>query len=262
MKVHHGLMAFLAFLLAMPVLAQPQIGGGTCSSATLSGTYSATLTGRDLSSAVAFLSSTQGIGSVVFDGLSKVTFTLTTNTAKAFGIPQTLSGTYSLQANCVGVLTLTSGDNASFTLESYNQGKNYLITGQDGVYALTGSGTALPATCPTSLTAGSYPFNGSGLGLSSASISSIFNVIGMIQLSGTNTIAINAYMASNGGSTKDVSASGTYTLGSNCSATATVTDTSGISYSLVFQFTSASGNNFIFSSASVQSIYSASGRAL
>jgi hypothetical protein len=84
----------------------------------------------------------------------------------------------------------------------------------------------------------------------------------MIQLSGTNTIAINAYMASNGGSTKDVSASGTYTLGSNCSATATVTDTSGISYSLVFQFTSASGNNFIFSSASVQSIYSASGRAL
>ena len=262
MNAHRGFLACLPFLFAVPVLAQPQIGGGICSSSTLSGTYSATLTGRDLSSAVSFSNTTEGIGSVTFDGLSTVTFTLTTNTNKGFGMAQTLAGTYSLQSNCVGVLTITSGDASTFTLESYNSGKDYLITGQDGVYALTGSGSALPATCPTSLTAGSYPFNGSGLGLSSASISSVFNVIGIIQLSGTNSIAINSYVASNGGSTKNVSATGTYNLGSNCSATAMVTDTSGISYSLVFQFTSASGNNFIFSSASVQGMYTASGRSL
>ena len=261
MKVHHGLMAFLPFLLAMPVLAQPQIGGGTCSSATLSGTYSATLTGRDLSSAVAFSSSTQGIGSVVFDGLSKVTFTLTTNTVKAFGIPQTLSGTYSLQANCVGVLTLSSGDNASFTLEAYNLGRAYLLTGQDGVYSLTANGSVLPATCPASVTAGSYVVNGNGFGLSSAAISSTFNLLGMIQFSGTNTIAVNINLASSAGA-KTISATGTYTLSSNCTATANVTDASGITYSLVFQFTAANGNNFVFSSASVQSIYTATGRVL
>jgi hypothetical protein len=254
-------MACLPFLLAVPLLAQPQIGGGTCSSATLSGTYSATLTGRDLSSAVAFSSTTEGIGSVVFDGLSKVTFTLTTNTVKSFGTAQTLAGTYSLQANCIGVLTITTGDAASFTLESYNGGKNYIITGQDGVYALTGSGGTLPATCPTALTAGSYPMNGTGFGLTSASISSTFNIIGMIQLSGTNTIAINANLASSTGA-KTLSATGTYTLAPNCSATASLTDSSGFTYSLVFEFTTATGNNFAFSSASVQSIYTATGRSL
>jgi hypothetical protein len=259
MKAH--LMAFLPFLLAVPVLAQPQIGGGTCSSSTLNGTYSASLTGRDLSAAVAFASSTEAIGSVAFDGLSKVTFTLTTNTVKSFGIAQTLSGTYSLQANCVGILTITSGDSATFTLESYNLGKNYLLTGQDGVYALNGSGGILPANCPTSLTAGSYPVNGNGFGLSSAAISNTFNIIGLIQLSGTNTIALNVNLASSAGA-KTISATGTYLLASNCSATASLTDASGITYSLVFQFTAANGNNFIFSSASVQNVFTATGRSL
>jgi len=260
MKVQHAIVLCLPFLLAAPVLAQPQIGGGICSSATLSGNYSTTLTGRELS-ATAFVSTTQGIGSVNFDGLSTVTFTLVTNTNKSFGTQQTLAGTYSLQANCQGVLTITSGDTASFTLESYNEGKNYLITGQDGVYALAASGSVFPANCPASLTAGSYPFNGTGLGLSSASISGVFNILGMIQFSGTNTIAISAFVAANTGGT-NVSATGTYTLSSNCTATASLTDTSGINYSLVFQFTSASGNNFILSSASVQGIYTGSGRAL
>jgi len=253
---------FLGCLLpAVALVAQPQIGGGTCSSATLNGNYSATLTGRDLTSAVAFSNSTQGIGSVTFDGLSKVTFTLTTNTNKGFGTAQTLSGTYSLQANCVGVLTITSGDAASFALESYNQGKDYLLTGQDGVYALTGSGSILPTTCPATLTAGVYPFNGSGLGLTSSTISSVFNVLGVIQFTGANAIAINSYVASNGSAT-NVSATGTFTLTPNCSATAKLTDALGNSYSLVLQFTSATGDNFILSSASPGSIYTGSGRVL
>jgi hypothetical protein len=248
-------------LLAVPLLAQPQIGGGTCSSATLNGGYSATLTGRDLTSAVAFSNTTEGIGSVVFDGQSKVTFTLTTNTNKTSGIAQTLSGTYSLQANCVGALTITSGDSASFSLESYNQGKDYILTGEDGLYALTGSGSVLPATCPASLTAGSYPFNGTGFGLTSSTIATVFNVLGVIQFTGTNGVAINAYVASNGSST-NLSATGTYTLTPNCSATAKVTDALGNSYALVFEFTSASGDNFILSSSSAASIFSGSGRVL
>jgi hypothetical protein len=89
----------------------------------LSGSYSATLTGGDLNSAVAFSNASQAVGSVVFDGLSKVTFTLTNNSNKFFGVAQTLSGTYSLQSNCIGVLTITTGDTASFTLEAYNLGK-------------------------------------------------------------------------------------------------------------------------------------------
>jgi hypothetical protein len=83
----------------------------------------------------------------------------------------------------------------------------------------------------------------------------------MIQFSGTNSIAITAYVASNTGGS-NVSATGTYTLSSDCTATASLTDTLGIDYTLMFQFTSASGNNFILSSASVQGMYTASGRSL
>jgi len=261
MKGNRTFLACLPGLLAVPLLAQPQIGGGNCSTETLSGVYSATLTGRALTSAVAFTTTTEGIGSVTFDGQSKVTFNLTSNTNKAFGTPLTPSGTYSLQANCIGTVTITSGDTASFMLEAYNQGKAYLITGQDGTSAFTGNGSVLPATCPTSLTAGSYPVNGTGLGLTSSTISSAIDVLGLLQFSGTNNVAMNVVVATNG-SSKNISATGTYSLASNCSATAALTDSTGNTYSLVLEFTATTGNNFIFSSASSGGVFNGSGRVL
>jgi hypothetical protein len=198
---------------------------------------------------------------VAFDGQSKVTFTLTTNTSKTFGTATTLAGTYSLQANCTGTVTITAGDTASYSLYSYNQGKSYLMTGQNGTSAFTASGSALPATCPASLTAGAYPVNGTGFGLTSNAISSSIDVIGVLQLSGMNTIAMNVSVSSNT-SSKSVSATGTYTLGSNCSATATLTDSSGNNYVLTLEFTAGNGNNFILASASAQSVFTATGRAL
>ncbi|HTB11275.1 MAG TPA: hypothetical protein VK752_06885 [Bryobacteraceae bacterium] len=254
-------LACLPGLLAVPLLAQPQIGGGNCSTATLTGNYSATLTGRNLTSGLAFSAVSEGVGSVNFDGQAKVTFTLTTNTIKTFGTAQTLSGTYTLQANCVGSITIATGDTASFTLEAYNEGKNYLIIGQDGVYAFTGSGGVLPATCPTTLTAGGYSINGTGFGLTSGSISTVFNALGLLQLSGTNTIAMNVFLAANGG-TKNISATGTYSLGTNCSATATLTDSAGNSYSLALEFTASNGNNFALVSSSSTGIFTGSGRVL
>src|ERR1700678_4465800 len=83
----------------LPLMAQSQIGGGICSSATLMGAYSVALTGRALNPAVTYTSATEAVGSVTFDGLSQVTFTLTQNTASVTGAAQTLSGSYSLQAN-------------------------------------------------------------------------------------------------------------------------------------------------------------------
>lgn len=261
MKSFRAFVACLPGLLAVPMLAQPQIGGGTCSTSTLSGSYSTTLTGRTLNSGVAFTATSEAVGSVAFDGQSKVTFNLTTNTNKTFGTSQTLSGTYTLQANCVGQVTIASGDAATFTLSAYNTGKDYLITGQDGTYAFTGSGSALPATCPATLTAGTYPVNGTGFGLTSGAVSATFNMLGVILLSGTNTIAMNFTEATNSG-TKNITSTGTYTLSSNCSATAQLTDSSGNTYSLVFEFTSGNGENFILASSSAVGVFTGSGRIL
>ncbi len=147
MKIHRMIIVWAACSLAVPVFAQSQIGGGVCSSSSVNGAYSLTLTGRDVSSSVVFMKVSQGIGTATFDGLSKVTFSLTTNLNQTAGLSQTLSGTYSMQANCIGVLSITSGDSATFSLESYNQGKDFLITGQDANYSYSGSGVSLPATC-------------------------------------------------------------------------------------------------------------------
>lgn len=261
MKGYRTFLACLPGLLAVPLLAQPQIGGENCSTETLSGTYSATLTGRAFTLADSLTSTTEGIGSVLFDGQSKVTFTLTTNTNRTFGTAMTLAGTYSLQANCMGIVTITSGDMATYSLEAYNQGKAYLVVGQNGTSSFTGSGSILPTTCPASLTAGSYPVTGTGFGLTSNAISTSVNTIGVLQFSGTNTIAMNVSVISNI-SSKSISAAGTYSLGSNCSATATLTDSAGNSYALTIEFTAGNGNNFVFSSASATGVFIGSGRVL
>jgi hypothetical protein len=256
-----ALLACLPGLLALPLLAQPQIGGGTCSSASVNGNYSVSLTGRDVTNAVTFTNVEYSIGSVTFDGLSKVTFNLTMGSAKFPLLAQTLSGTYTMQSNCVGTVSITTGDTASFTLESYNSGKDYLMVGQDGVYSISLSGSVLPATCPTAIPAGSYSFNGNGFLLTSAQISGAFNISGLFQTSGTNSASFTAYYTSAAGS-QALSATGTYTVGAGCTGSATMQDSTGRVYNVVFEFTSTTGENFTFISSSAGSLILATGRSL
>ena len=260
-NIHRTLLASLPLLLATPLLAQPQIGGGTCTSAALSGTYSLTLAGRDVSSAVAFSNVLQGTGTATFDGLSKVTFTLTNNTNKAFGVAQIMSGTYSLQSNCIGALNITSGDTASFILGSFNQGQNYFITGQDGVYSLIGNGNTQPTACAATVLNGAYAFNGNGFGLSSGAIAGVNYISGLMTFDGTNAVTTNWSVATSGVSTP-TTASGTYTVSPDCTATATVKDSANNSYALVITITAANGANFIVGGSNAAMIFSATGRTL
>lgn len=262
MKMHHSTSACLVLscLLAVPILAQPQIGGGTCSSSTLNGTYSLTLSGRDLNSSVAFTSLLQGIGTATFDGLSKVTFNLTNNTNKTSGVPQTQSGAYSLQSNCIGTVNITSGDTATYTLGVYNTGAAYFITGQDGTYSLLGSGNTTPASCTTGTLGGTYAFNGNGDALTLGAISGVNDISGLLTFDGTSAVTGTWVVAASGTSTT-TTITGTYNVASGCTATANVKDASGNSYALVFTITSAAGA-FINSGASPLLMFSASGRPL
>src|ERR1700680_4686620 len=237
--MHRTTLACLPFLIAAPLLAQPQIGGGACNSASLSGTYSLSLSGRDLSAAVAFSNVLQGTGTAAFDRLSKVTFTLTNNTQKNFGVAQTLSCTYSMQANCIGTVNITTGDMATFTLGSYNEAAQgvaalaFFIDGQDGVYSFLGNGNLLPAAgCTTSLLSGTYAFNGNGFALSSNAIAGVNSISGLMQFDGTSAITTNWYVSTSGSNTSTTS-SGSYTVTSGCTGTATVTDPSCHSHALV-----------------------------
>lgn len=251
--------ALLAIPLAVPLFAQPQVGGGTCSSSTLSGTYSFLLAGRAVGSPASYTAIEQGIGTATFDGQSNVTFNLTTNTNKAIGTPQKLQGTYSIQANCTGAINLTSGDTGSFVLGAYDQGVDYFFTGEDGTYSITASGNTLPTTaCSNSTFTGTYSFNGNGFQLSSGTVSTVNEISGLIMFDGAGNITANWYVSTKG-SAATASVKGTYTVASGCTATATVTDTSNNSYSLVFTITAANGN-FSFTGGNPATVFSGSGR--
>jgi len=223
------LLVTLFGLPAIPVLAQTTIGGGTCSSGTLTGTYELLLSGRQLTSSGAVTGIFQGVGTATFDGLNKVTLSLTANTvaaAQSFGTPVTYGGTYSLQSNCLGTIAITSGDTATFTLEAYTQpgsattASGFAVVGSDASYAYNGTANAQPATCPTTIT-GAHEFNATGSALSGASVTSTLDVAGILQFDGAGQHNANWTQVSNL-TTTQVTATGTYTVGSGCLASATL----------------------------------------
>ena len=256
------LLLSLVSLPAVPALAQTTIGGGTCSSATLTGTYELLLSGRQLTSTGAVTKIFQGVGTAAFDGLSKVTFTMTANsvtTSQTFGTPLVYSGTYSLQSNCVGSLNITSGDIGTFTLEAYNTGGSFAVIGMDAAYSYNGTGTAQPATCPTAIT-GAHEFNATGSALSGASVTSTLDVAGMLQFDGMGNVTGSWTQVSNL-TTTSVTATGTYNVGSGCLATATLTDTASNKYAFSMSFTSASPA-FALAASSPVALFDGSGAAM
>ena len=134
------LLCLLFCLLAATLAAQTEIGGGTCSTATLSGTYAFSLTGRQVTSAGNYTSVLQANGSANFDGLNAVKITMTVDTNQSVAAPVTWIGTYTVQSNCAGVVTITSGGTAVLNLVMYSTGADFLVTGNDALYAYTGSG--------------------------------------------------------------------------------------------------------------------------
>jgi uncharacterized protein (TIGR03437 family) len=254
-------------MLALPAVAQPVIGGGLCNSATLSGTYELLLNGRQLTSSGAVTQVFQGVGTAAFDGLSKITINLTTNTvttSQSFGTAVTYSGTYSLQANCVGTITITSGDTATYELEAYTQpgsatvASGFAVVGSDSSYAFNGTGSANPATCPTSIT-GAHEFNATGSGLSGASVTSTLDAAGIFLFDGQGNLAANWTQVSNLTATQ-VTATGTYTVGPGCLASATLTDTASNKYTISMSLTSASAN-FAFAATSPTELFDGTGSA-
>ncbi len=251
----------LVALAPLTVLAQTQIGGGVCSSASLSGTYSVTLTGRDVSSTAVFSKALLGVGVMSFDGLSAVTMTIYNTSNQQSGLGQTFTGNYTMQANCIGTLNITAGNTASFTVESYNQGNNYLITGQDGTYSYTGSGSLMPTTsCSATILSGSYSFNGSGYVLNSGSISNVNNMSGLLQFNGQGSVTATWYAATNTAITTTIVTTGQYSLTSGCQASATVTDSAGNTYHLQLVVTAANGSNFLITVGGNQLLFVGAGR--
>lgn len=255
------LLLTLVCLPAMPVLAQTTIGGGTCTSLTLNGTYEFLLNGRQVTASGAVSRVFQGVGTAAFDGLSHVTLTMTTNIvgpSQSFGTPMVYSGAYSLQSNCVGSISINSGDTGAFTVTAYSGGQAFAVIGSDATYAYNGSGNLQPATCPATLS-GVHEFNATGSALSGASVTSVLDVAGALQFDGQGNVTANWTQVSNL-ATSAIAATGTYSVGSTCLASATLTDAANNKYAVALSFNSTAPA-FALAMSSPQSLFDGSGAA-
>ena len=258
----------MAFYLAgAPLLAQTAIGGGLCTSSTLTGTYEIMLNGRQLTATGAVLKIFQSVGTITYDGLSKVSLNLTANTittSQAFGTPLTYSGTYSLQSNCSGAINITSGDTASFTVEAFAISSTtqiagtFALSGSDANYAYNGTGNLQPATCPTTLS-GIHEFNTNGNSLSGSSVTGVLDTAGVLNFNGSGMLTATWSQVSNT-STTTISATGTYTVNAGCLATATLADTSNNTYSLALSIYSTAPD-FVIAISSPTAVSDGSGSA-
>jgi uncharacterized protein (TIGR03437 family) len=231
----------VVFTLAQ-AFAQPQIGGGTCSTASLTGNYATTLTGRQVSTSGTFTGVLQAAGMASFDGQGNVTAALTGNTNNSTAQPLTDSGTVSISSNCSGTMTFPD---STYNLVVYNQGKSALFSGTSGTNTNAGSLTVLPTACLTATLSGVYAFSANGFNFTGTSIVGVSDFTGLLQFDGDGKLVANWSMIS-GGTPTQVSATGTYAVNtpSSCLGTATLADTKGNAYSLSFGITNSTGAGF------------------
>jgi hypothetical protein len=238
---HRKFLLPLSCLLSWPLLGQTQIGGGICNSSSLNGVYAITLTGRQVTAAGTFTNVFQANGAVTFDGQSKVTMQLTTDSLRAAGSPVTYSGAYSVQANCAGLVNIATGDTATFNLLIYNQGRGFLLTGSDATYNFTGGGSGQPAaTCTLPKLAGVYSLNATGYDLSNGAVNGVGDGAGLIQFDGKGSITVNFSLSTAGAPASVLTLSGTYSLGASCLGSTSLTDSKGAAYVMAISVTGSS----------------------
>jgi uncharacterized protein (TIGR03437 family) len=242
-----------ACLFAAPFLAQAQTSG-TCTAATLSGTYSLTRTGRAVSSAAVVTQVYQAVGTLNFDGVGSVTAALTANTNQTPGVEQKLTGNYTIPANCVGTLNFVNGETASYVLIPYNSGKDYVMTGEDATYELTGSGGPQPVACVNSTLSGVFAFSGNGFALLSGVLGGVYDISGLLQFDGVGGIMGDWSISTNETTTADTVV-GQYMVTSACVANATVRDPDGTAYALSFAMSTADGSNAALTGAAVTDMF-------
>lgn len=240
-------MKTLATLVLLASSAFAQTAPASCSNATLSLIRSLTLTGRNVNTSGVVTGVFQAVGSAAFDGNGNVTFALNTSSGSAV----TWTGNYTLGANCVGTLNVSAGDpGAQFTLIAYASGDNFTLTGYDTNFVYTGSGGTPPSDCLAASLSGAYAFTGTGFEFFNGSalagpavLGGVNAISGLLQFDGVSALTANWTVSTSSASTPD-SLTGTYTPGNACTATGTLSDSSGTSYNVAFAITSDNAANF------------------
>lgn len=252
----------LSCLLVAPAVAQNQIGGGSCSAATLNGTYALTLSGRGISAAGAFAGTFQAVGTATFDGKSVATFSGIVNTNEIAGKQFSSSGSYAIASNCYGPINFALGSTATYTLVVWGGGNSFAVTGSDDTYIYSGSGSIVyPAVCATATLSGTYGFSASGSTLSGTTQTGSADEAGVFEFDGQGKVTASYTQSSGGTTATPITASGTYSVTSACLASATLLDSNGRTNMLNFVLTGNYGGGADIILANSQFVRSGSAHA-
>ena len=246
----------------MPVFAQNQITGGSCSLQTLNGPYSLSLSGRAISSAGAFSGSYQAVGTATFDGQSNVLFSGIVNTNQAAATPFSYAGTYSIPSNCYGTITLQTGSAANFTLLAGSAGASFDLTGADAAYVYSGSGTSSRPVCATATLSSAYSYTASGFTLSGTVQTGAINEAGVFQFDGEGHVTASYTDSTGGAAQTSVTATGTYSVTSACLASATLNDSNGKTDTLNFGISGPYGGAATLTAANSTAVRSGSAHSV
>ncbi len=238
---------------------QPAGSAASCTAAMLTGTYAFSMNGRALSSAGAFTGSFQSNGTATFDGVSKVTLTVTSNTNLAAGKQTTYTGTYTLPASCSGTLTINSPGAITFSLVAWNAGNNFNLAGADATYAYTGAGSQSAAACANASLSGTYGYTTAGFTLNSGQVSGTGDEAGLLQFDGQGNVT-DTYTITSGGTSTQSTATGTYSVTQACLGQATL-NAGGKSISMTFALTNALNTAFNLLEADGQFVRSGTAHA-
>jgi uncharacterized protein (TIGR03437 family) len=229
----------------------PSPGSGTCSTATLNGTYSLSLSGRDIQQNGDFAGSLQGVGTATFDGNGNVTLTGTENSNTAQGQALSYAGTYTLPSSCSGTVT---ANGIQLPLVVWNNGESIAITGQNGPYVLSGTGSnTAPAACAAATLSGEYIFSASGFTETGNVPAGAEDEAGVLQFDGQGNITANFTDTQGGATPVTASATGTYAVApGGCTASATLKYTSRTAESMNFVISGAHGETLDLMAADSQ----------
>jgi uncharacterized protein (TIGR03437 family) len=219
----------LVLPLLIPLEAQTQIGGGSCTTSTLDGTYFYLMGGFVSSSGN--LDAYAELGKLIMDGQGNVSGQFQSSLGGSIS-SHSVTGTYTVQTHCAAtMLTSVDGQAASpVSFQITNGGLAGVVAYSMPGAVVTGRGyrqTAQAATtqCSTGSLSGSYGYLLSGF--TSVSVSAtVYSDAGNVVSDGNGNLASQS-LVNVGGTTVQVQATGSYSVSSDCSGTAQLTDQYG-----------------------------------
>lgn len=207
----------------------PQIGGASCTTSMINGTYFYVLTGT-VSSGSPNVPYAE-LGQFVANGSGSLSGSSSSNLN---GQKQTnsLTGTYSVQANCSGSMTLTlnSSTTTALTFQLINNAQGMILAMTNDGDIVTGKAYRTSAAsgspaCGLGSLSGTYGYSLTGYTTASGT-SYLYSDSGQIISDGNGNLTATS-VTNLGGAFSNTTGSGTYSITSQCSGTATITNESG-----------------------------------